>query len=101
MRLRASILQQSVEAIREKYGGEQRDGGSGTRPDGPMDWAAMFEGRDRAGIGRAKKEDVKTVLEEVRVGCSCKSTAGESHGANVWCSAGEKKAIKCSEKGHI
>lgn len=79
MALRISILQQSAAAAAAT--GEKQDGDSGgddddadendeTRGTSPAAvtarWTALFEGRDRAGTGRAAAEDLRAALEKVK-----------------------------------
>lgn len=84
MGLRISILQQSAakntdsaDRLREREGssggsGDEGQGKDGVRRDAsaPVDvstkWTAMFEARDRAGMGVVTVDDLQAVLEEVR-----------------------------------
>lgn len=67
MALRILILQQSAAATADKQDGDSGDDEKrGSSPAAvTARWTALFEGRDRAGTGRATAEDLRIVLEEV------------------------------------
>lgn len=91
IRLRMSILQQSAATAAATAAAQKEDdsSGDGGRDDGDDErrrgdnssrgkgssspaavtekWTAMFEARDRAGTGRATTEELREVLEEVKV----------------------------------
>lgn len=70
MRVRASILQQAATAA-EARGQENDEAGTsdeerkGVSSSSPVDWAGMFESRDRAGTGKAAVDTLEDVLKEV------------------------------------
>lgn len=61
MRLRLSILYQSAATAR----GHENEEGE-IDPVDAVDWTVMFEGKDRAGTGKATTDDLHAVFKEVR-----------------------------------